>query len=184
MGIYRARDLFRVPGLLSLSRLPLAALFPLVVGEPALALAVLGAAAFSDVLDGWWARRFHQATSTGAMLDAVTDKLFVLTVAVTLIVRGFLPATAVLLLATREAGELPLVVWLATSRSARRGRAENPKANVPGKMATVLQFLTIVTALFHSEYTGGMTLATAVVGAFAAATYWVREVKETRARSR
>ena len=33
MGRYHGRDLFRVPGLLSLSRIPLAALFPVVVAD-------------------------------------------------------------------------------------------------------------------------------------------------------
>ena len=64
---YRARDLLLVPGLLSLARVPLACVFPFVIGWPLIALAVLLVAGFTDVADGWYARRFDQATSTGAV---------------------------------------------------------------------------------------------------------------------
>ena len=47
-------------------------------------------AAVSDVLDGYIARRGGQVTPTGAALDPITDKLFVLTIAITLVVTGHL----------------------------------------------------------------------------------------------
>jgi phosphatidylglycerophosphate synthase len=80
MGAYRARDLLRVPSLLSLARLPLAAAFVLLVDRPPVLVLVLVAAGVTDVLDGWYARRFDQVTATGAVVDPITDKLFVLTV--------------------------------------------------------------------------------------------------------
>src|SRR5450432_80739 len=116
MGLYRARDLVGVPGLLSLSRVPLAAAFPFVLGHPLLALGVLVAAGVSDVLDGWVARRFGLVTPTGAALDPVTDKVFVTTVAVSLVAGGYLSILDVVLLSTREIGEVPLVAWLAVNR--------------------------------------------------------------------
>ena len=51
------RDLWRIPGLLSLSRIPLAALFILLTANPPAAIAVLFLAALTDVADGWFARR-------------------------------------------------------------------------------------------------------------------------------
>ena len=110
MGRYDIRDLVRVPGLLSLSRIPLAVAFALVVDHPSLAFCILVAAGLTDVLDGWYARRFRQVTATGAALDPVTDKLFVMTVAIALVVTGHLSVVAVFLLSTREIGELPLVL--------------------------------------------------------------------------
>jgi phosphatidylglycerophosphate synthase len=94
MGIYHGRDLVRAPGLLSLSRIPLAFVFPFVVGRPWLAFAVLLGAGLTDVLDGWYARRFHQVTATGSVIDPITDKIFVMTVAVTLVVLSEVGATA------------------------------------------------------------------------------------------
>jgi CDP-diacylglycerol--glycerol-3-phosphate 3-phosphatidyltransferase/cardiolipin synthase len=181
VGVYRARDLFRVPGLLSLARLPLAAAFPFVVGQPGPALAVLVAAGLSDVLDGWFARRYGQVTPTGAALDPVTDKIFVLTVAVTLVVRGFLSPADVLLLSTREVGELPLVIWLALSHRARQLRAESTSANVPGKLATAFQFAAATAALIGWSHVYGMVIVTAAAGVVAAVVYWVRAVVDVRA---
>jgi len=47
-------------------------------GKLALALFVFLAAAASDAVDGFIARRFNQKTSLGAMLDPIADKLLVL----------------------------------------------------------------------------------------------------------
>ncbi len=180
MGMYRARDLVRVPGLLSLARVPLAAAFPFALEQPYAALAILAAAGLSDILDGWYARRFGQVTPTGAAIDPITDKVFVLTVAVTLVLGGQLSPGDVLLLSTREAAELPLVFWVASSKSARTHRATHPSANIPGKAATVFQFATATAALFRVSHLRWMILFTSLAGAFAAATYWIRAVREVR----
>jgi cardiolipin synthase len=177
MGVYRARDLVRIPGLLSLVRLPLAATFPFAVDRPLAAVAVLAAAAASDVLDGWHARRTGQVTATGAALDPVTDKLFVLTVAVTLVRRALLSPLDVLWMSTREVFELPLVLAITVSPRLRLRKATLASANVPGKVATVLQFITATAALVRMPHTMWMIGATAVAGAFAAATYWFRAMR-------
>jgi cardiolipin synthase (CMP-forming) len=174
MARYDAHDLLRLPGLLSLSRLPLAVAFPFVIDRPLVAFAVLVGAGLSDVLDGWYARRFAQVTATGSVLDPITDKLFVTTVAVTLVVSGHLSIPSVFLLSTREIGELPLVVWMALSPSARRWRVEQPIANVVGKMATALQFVSVSAALFDASHLSLWVNATALAGATAAFTYWKR----------
>jgi CDP-diacylglycerol--glycerol-3-phosphate 3-phosphatidyltransferase/cardiolipin synthase len=171
---YRVSDLFLPPGLLSASRIVLAAAFPCVVHRPLAAFSVLVAAAVSDILDGWIARRYQLATATGAALDAISDKLFVLTVAITLVASGRLPVQAVLLLSIRELGEAPLVAWLVVSPRARARRAGHPAANVPGKIATTLQFVTVAFALLRTPGVALMTVATAIAGALAALSYWRR----------
>lgn len=171
-GRYRARDVLLVPGLLSLARVPLAVAFAFVARDPAAALVVLVLAACSDVLDGWAARRLGQVTATGVVLDGVTDKVFALTVAITLVVDGRLSVTSVLLLSSREIVELPLLLRYAFSRRARHSRTERPTANVFGKLATVLQFLAIGAALLRFPQMGVWIAATAVVGAIAGITYW------------
>jgi CDP-diacylglycerol--glycerol-3-phosphate 3-phosphatidyltransferase/cardiolipin synthase len=174
MGTYRARDLLLPPSLLSMARVPLAAAFPFVHDRPWAALGVLAASAFSDMLDGWWARRYDQATATGAVVDPITDKIFVLTVVITLIWAGDLSPVSVVLLSTREIGELPLVVWLSLDRAARQRRKDHPKANGPGKAATTFQFIAVIAALFHWKWTWVLIGVTAVTGVLAAVVYWVR----------
>lgn len=143
---YRARDLLRVPCLLSLARVPLAAAFPLVVADPRWAFGVLALSGISDVLDGWWARRFHQTSDLGAALDGITDKIFVLAVALTLLVTARLSTLEVLLLGARDLGEMLLLVALLRRRDARV-RHEQPRADVFGKATTLLQFVAVSLAL-------------------------------------
>src|SRR5450432_3487613 len=102
MGHYRARDALLVPGLLSLVRVPLAFVFPFAISRPWLALLVLALAGGSDVLDGWFARKFGQATPTGAALDPITDKIFVTSVVFTLFAHRWLSLAGVVLLSVRE----------------------------------------------------------------------------------
>jgi hypothetical protein len=84
------------------------------------------------------------------------------------------------LLGTRELGELPLLFWLATSPAARRARVAAPKANVLGKAATVMQFATVAVLLARAPYVDVWIWATAALGVVAAASYWYRELRNRR----
>jgi cardiolipin synthase (CMP-forming) len=180
VGQYRARDLAALPNLVSLVRVPLALIFACVIDRPLIALLVLALAGASDVVDGWIARRTGRVTPLGIVLDPVTDKLFVLVVVGSLVFAQRLPFPEVLLLATRELGELPLVAWWIGSQRRRRAKRENPMANLPGKLVTVLQFATVAAALFESRSVHLLLGATAVTGAIAAAVYIRREVAAGR----
>jgi cardiolipin synthase (CMP-forming) len=180
MDGFRAKDLVRVPSLLSLARVPMAVGFPFVQPSRPGMLVLLGLAGVSDMVDGWYARRFDQATPTGAVVDPITDKLFVLSVVVTLVVTRVLPLTSVLLLSTREIGELPLLFWFLSSRKVRAARATRAAANVPGKLATGAQFATVTAALLGSPFTTELLFMTAGAGAVAAVVYWMRELSAVR----
>ena len=170
---YRARHLLLPPSLLSLTRVGFAACFPWAAGTPAVALGLLALAAVSDVLDGWVARRYGMVTATGAILDGLTDKVFVFAVVLTLLVRRQLSLTALALLGVRELGELPLLFWFALLH-ARHAGFEQPKANLLGKAATVMQFLTVAAVLSGSARVGLWLAGTAALGLLAAASYWRR----------
>jgi CDP-diacylglycerol--glycerol-3-phosphate 3-phosphatidyltransferase len=72
-------DLWCVPNLLSLSRLPLAAglCACLSFGWWAAGLVTFCVAAATDWLDGWWARRYGPQTAAGRHLDPLTDKVLI-----------------------------------------------------------------------------------------------------------
>lgn len=181
MGQYKLRDAFSLPGLISLTRVPLALSFWFTV-DPWSKVAIMSAAGLSDVLDGWIARRTNTATATGAALDPVTDKLFVTTVVVSLIRDHLLPWWAILVLSIRDLAELPLVGRFVLSREARRRRAEYPKANVGGKLATAAQFVAVTAAMLGSPHTLTLLVVAGVVGTFAAVGYWQSELAATRAQ--
>lgn len=166
------RDLLSVPGVLTLARLPLAVAFILVARDPHRAVVVLALAAASDVLDGWYARRFRQVSAIGALADAVTDKIFVATVAATLLVQGSLGLLPVFLLGVRDLGEAGLALGLVRRRSA----VVRPRMALPfGKATTALQIVTVVAALFRQPVVDVLAFATAAVGALAVAEYWAAE---------
>jgi cardiolipin synthase (CMP-forming) len=104
----------------------------------------------------------------------------VASVVTTLVVTERLPLVSVPLLAARDLGELPLVVWWSLSRNQRRARAAKPTANVPGKLATVLQFAVVAAALVRPRCTHGVLIAAGVMGVVAAATYARRELARAR----
>jgi cardiolipin synthase len=179
MGAYRTADLLLIPNLISLLRLPLAWAFSHFAGQPAAALTILVLAGLSDVLDGFWARHYRQATATGAVVDGVTDKVFAMTVAVVLVHSSKLTWLGALALATREVLELPLVLWWATHRAQRKARAEDPKANVLGKLVTTLQFAAVAALLFNMRWHRPLLILTAAGGVIAAVSYWRRELRAT-----
>jgi cardiolipin synthase len=169
----RPRDLISVPGLLTLSRLGFAVIFPFVVNRPALALAVLIASAVSDMLDGWYARQFKRCSVTGAVLDPITDKVFAMSVVGSLILVGKLHMGWAVLLFVRELVELPLTVWLTVDRRGKQMRAEELHSNLLGKATTATQFVALVALVVNWRSTFFVSLtATAVLGAVAAWSYY------------
>jgi cardiolipin synthase len=86
--------------LLRLALLPGLVLF-LLDGHYALALATFIIAAFSDVLDGWLARRWDQCTPLGRVLDPIVDITFNLGVFGALFAAGIIPPWVFALAAAR-----------------------------------------------------------------------------------
>ncbi|WP_437782288.1 CDP-alcohol phosphatidyltransferase family protein [Sorangium sp. So ce1097] len=176
-----ARDLALPPNLMSLARLPLAALFPFVAAHPGPALAVLCCAGITDVLDGWLARRSGQVTRMGAIVDPIADKVFALTVVGTLLHGGALPLWGIPALLAREILELPLALWIALSRRFRGARLSTASANIPGKLATTVQFAAVLAAIALPAALRPMLAAAAGAGAAAGISYWVRQLRRAPA---
>jgi phosphatidylglycerophosphate synthase len=179
----RARELWTVPGLLTLSRVVFAAWFPFTIDAPQLALALVAAAAVSDFLDGWYARTFHVTSTTGAVLDPITDKLFSLSVVISLVWSGKLSLLGAVLLSVRELGELPLVLWLACDPRARAIRSRELGSNLLGKLTTALQFGALICVLLAPRQQAYWIAGTAITGGFAAIAYWIKFAKALRRAS-
>ncbi len=71
------RQILTVPNLLSLLRLGMIPLFVVLYlnGRDAATAGVLLLSGLTDVVDGWYARRFNAVTDLGKALDPVADKL-------------------------------------------------------------------------------------------------------------
>ena len=81
------------PNVLSFLRLAMVPVFLVLIvrGYDALALLVLVVSSISDYLDGWIARRFHQVTRLGQLLDPLADRLFIFATLIGLAVREIVP---------------------------------------------------------------------------------------------
>ena len=137
------RTLGKLPNILSISRLVLAAGF-VATGAAEARVGLIGAAAITDFLDGWLARRVHATSRWGALLDPVADRVFVLTVVATFLFTGMLSTTAYFVLIMRD---LATAIGFLVARIIPWLRPIEFKARVLGKVVTVLQLLTLAAVL-------------------------------------
>ena len=96
-----------LPNLLTAGRIGLTGLFMLALlshGLPAKlwALLLFGLACLTDLLDGWLARRWHQESSWGALMDPIADKILVLAAFLSFVQLNLVPAWMVVLIVSRE----------------------------------------------------------------------------------
>ena len=101
----RWEESLNVPNLLTLLRM---AMLPAVVwryrlGDAAGALAVYLAAMLTDAVDGFIARRFHQITALGKLLDPIADKLSLLTLLGLFVADGQIPRWLLTIVLIKEA---------------------------------------------------------------------------------
>jgi cardiolipin synthase len=153
---------------LSLVRIPLGALFLLVVNRLPLALAVLAAAAVSDVLDGWAARRHRRPDDhqrhRGDWLDPFCDKVFVTAMLIGIWRVHHPPLSVLALVVTREMLQGVSLAVYRLVPSLRRGPPYNYRAHILGKATTVAQFLTATALVLDQPLSRPLAVACAVLG--------------------
>ena len=93
-----------IPNLITLARI---ILVPVVVwaiasGQLRLAFLLFMAAAISDAIDGFLAKRFGMKTELGAYLDPLADKVLIVSIYVTLGITGVIPLWIVILVVSRD----------------------------------------------------------------------------------
>lgn len=132
-----------VPNTLSTIRLFLALLFPFVPEQLWIWL-IIGSGC-SDALDGWVARRWQVQSRSGAILDAVADKLFVLIALLTVAGAGRFSFWWVPPLLSRDL----LVAFTAAYAASIKSWESFHRMDVrwSGKLATAGQFLLLLTAV-------------------------------------
>lgn len=152
-----------IANLISLSRLLLAAAFVHYADRPVVAVAILCAAGISDWLDGRVARALGQETRTGALLDPICDRLFVLPVLATLALVHGMPLWQLAVLIARDLSNTlgAAALWIA-----RRDQFRHLRPLRAGKVVTSLQFWSVVHILL------ALPLFEVTLAAVALATVW------------
>jgi CDP-diacylglycerol--glycerol-3-phosphate 3-phosphatidyltransferase len=161
------RTLGTLPNILSASRLVLAAGF-VAAGANEARVGLIGAAAMTDFLDGWLARRVHATSRWGALLDPIADRVFVLTVVTTFVFTGALGTAAYFILISRD---LATAVGFLVARAIPWLRPVEFKARALGKLVTMLQLLTLAAVLVHPPALPLLLAAVATTSALAIADY-------------
>jgi cardiolipin synthase (CMP-forming) len=107
--------IWTIPNLLSMLRLALVPPFLvlIVVGDYVAALIVLVVASFTDMLDGYLARRLRQVTRLGQLLDPAADRLYIFAALVGLAANDLVPWWIVVVIVGRDVFLLVLGVVLA-----------------------------------------------------------------------
>lgn len=94
-----------LPNLLSMARLagvPLMLWLILGPRADALAVTVLALSGLTDWLDGYLARRWHQRSRLGQLLDPIADRFYILAALIGLSVRGLIPWWLLAVLVARD----------------------------------------------------------------------------------
>lgn len=108
----------------------------LLVANDFFALLVFLAAAATDLLDGYLARRWKQVTTVGTLLDPIADKLLVSAALISLVESRLLPGWMVILIISREFAVSGL-------RSIAAAEGYTIKAGELGKSKMVMQVVGI-----------------------------------------
>jgi len=105
---------------------------------------LFAAAAVTDWLDGYLARRLNQTSAFGAFLDPVADKLMVAAALIVLLQLGRLDAILAFIIIGREIAISALREWMA-----KVGRGKSMTVNFLGKIKTTSQLVAIPLLLYH-----------------------------------
>jgi len=107
------------------------------------------AAALTDWLDGWLARKLNQTSAFGAFLDPVADKLMVAAALIILVQLSRVDAIIALIIIGREIAISALREWMANI-----GQARSVAVSMLGKIKTVSQMVAIPLLLYHDTLGG------------------------------
>jgi cardiolipin synthase (CMP-forming) len=93
-----------IPNLITLARIILVpvVVWAIATGQLRLAFLLFLAAAISDAVDGFLAKRFGMKTELGAYLDPLADKVLIVSIYVTLGITGVIPLWIVILVVSRD----------------------------------------------------------------------------------
>jgi cardiolipin synthase len=133
------------------------------------ALAIFAAAAATDLIDGYLARRFGSATPGGAFLDPIADKILMTGVYLALAFEGSVPWWLVGIILGRD-----LLILAAASVALRTTKLRAFPPSVWGKASTFFQILTAVAFLGRNAFASTLlaTIAAVLVWPTIALTVW------------
>ena len=138
-----------IPNLLTLLRIVMTPfiLFALARGEYMFGGWMFGGAAFTDVLDGGFARRFGEQSKVGQYLDPIADKLLLTSIYIGLALGHAVPVWLVLLIFARDAW-----ILLLSAVALRFTGFRDLRPSIWGKASTFFQIMAAVCVMGARAY--------------------------------
>ena len=149
----RPDQIWTIPNILTMIRLALIPLYwvLMVQGKTYQALAVYVIASLTDLADGYIARKYHQITNFGKLMDPVADKVMVLSVMLSMVLPlggrpPVLPWAPFIILLCKEA-----LMILGGAVLLKKGVVVYAKKI--GKIAQLVMVLSLIASFFHETFT-------------------------------
>ncbi len=111
------------------------------------AMFIFLAAAISDFLDGYIARREKQVTNFGKFLDPLADKLLICSILIEMVGLSWVPAWVAIIIIMRELAVTGL-------RAVAADKGIIMAADRYGKWKTIMQIVAVVPLIIHFEFLG------------------------------
>jgi len=111
------------------------------------AMLIFLAAAISDFLDGYIARREKQVTNFGKFLDPLADKLLICSILIEMVGLSWVPAWIAIVIIMRELAVTGL-------RAVAADKGVVIAADRYGKWKTIMQIVAVVPLLIHYDFLG------------------------------
>lgn len=157
--------LFNLPNQLTLSRILLAPVIIALLYFPSFWTCLFAGflfivAAFTDLFDGYLARKGNQITSLGKFLDPLADKVLISSVLIMLVQNGWVQAWIAIVIICRD-------IMVTGLRAVAADEGIVISADKYGKAKTVLQILALTPLIWHYGWrVGKFTLPVHDIGIF------------------
>ena len=149
MSQRKKENIWNVPNLLTMIRMLLIPVYWVLMMHDHYywALAVYVVASLTDLADGYIARKYHLITDFGKLLDPLADKLMVLSVMLSMVLKGILPLAPFIILAAKEG-----LMVLGGVFMLRQGVVVY--AQKIGKYAQLAVVCSLILSFFHAFFDG------------------------------
>lgn len=152
--------MWKISNILSLSRiiLTIPTVYFLMIDSYTYALVVGTIAGLTDFFDGYTARKLHEISETGKILDPLADKIFIAGIALVLLVKDLIPLWFVAIVLTRD------IAILIAGLIMKRKSKEVPSSNWVGKITFGAIVIAVLLSVLKIDILTGISYLIAAVG--------------------
>jgi len=136
--------------------------------DPHARMLIVLAAAVTDMLDGWLARKAGLTSRFGALVDPFADRVFALVAVATFVYEGTLTTWQYFVMILRD---LMTAVGFLVAKSVSWLKPVEFRARWSGKLVTALQLVTFVAILKFPPYVSPLIIAVGLVSLFSITDY-------------